>query len=81
MIAFARDPLDAGHREFLDVHQEGAVAVDVDHLLVGERHLRAERGRVAEAHRAEAGAGDERARMIEVIVLRRPTSGAGRRPW
>ena len=36
MIALARDLLDVRGGQFLDVHQERAVAVNVNHLLVRE---------------------------------------------
>ena len=54
-----RDLLDARGSQFLDVHQERAVAVDVDHLLVGAGDLGPKRRRVAEAHRPQPCAGDE----------------------
>ena len=67
-----RDALHARAGELLDVHHEGSVAINVNDLLVGTRNLRADRARVAVAHRAEPEAADERARLVEIIELRRP---------
>ena len=61
-----RDPLDVRGRQFLNVHQEGAVAIDVDDLFVRVCHLRAQRRRVAKAHRAQARRGDEGARRMKL---------------
>ena len=49
-----RDAFDVGCGQFLDVHQERAVAIDIDDLFVGKCDLRAERGGIAVPHRAEA---------------------------
>src|SRR5579862_4297617 len=67
-----RDVFDVGGGQFLDVHQEGAVAVYVDDLPVGLRDFGADGGGVAEAHGTEARGGYEGARMDEVVMLARP---------
>ena len=59
-----------GH--FLDVHQQAAVAVDVDHQLVGMGRLGAHGGRQAEAHRAQPAAGEPAPRLAELVILGRP---------
>src|SRR5439155_1760269 len=61
-----------GGRELLLCHLEAAVSVDADHRGVGPRRLRSDRGRDAVAHRAQAAAGDERARPVAEEVLHRP---------
>ena len=53
-------------------HLEAAVADDRPDLAIGTRHLRADRRRQAEAHRAEAAGGDEGAGLGDLVVLRRP---------
>jgi len=55
--------------ELLDVHEEGAVAVDVDDLPVWSGHFGAERGGVTVTHGAESGAGEELARIFELVEL------------
>ena len=67
-----RQPLERGGRELLAGHLEAAVAVDADHRRVRPGRLRADRGRHAVAHRAEAARGDERARLVADGVLHRP---------
>ena len=58
--------------EFLDIHQEGAVTVDVDHLLFGTAQLGTECRRITESHRTESGRGDQRAGFREIVILSRP---------
>ena len=67
-----RDLLDVRGRQLLHVHQERAIAIDIDHLLVRTRHFCAKRRRIAVAHRAEPGAGQELARERVSVILRRP---------
>ena len=66
------DLLDLHAREFLDVHQERAVAIDVDDLDVRIRDLGADGGREAEAHGAGTQRADEAARFVEAVILRGP---------
>ena len=54
--------------QLLDVHQEAAVAVDVDDRLERVRRLGAQGGRQAEAHRPQAATGQHLARTIEAVV-------------
>ena len=70
--AFGRDPFHVGESQFLDVHQEGTVSVDVDHLAVRKRHLGADGRRVPVPHRAQPGRGEERAWLVEVVELAGP---------
>ena len=64
--------LDVRGGELLDVHQEGAVAVNVHDLLVGQGDLHAQRGGIAVAHGAEAATGRELAGILILIPLTRP---------
>ena len=66
------DLLDVGGGQFLNVHQEGSVAIDVDHLLVGASHLGAQGRRVTVTHGTETGAGDELAGELVLVPLTRP---------
>ena len=61
-----------GGGELLNVHEEGAVAVDVDDLAVGAGHLGADGGGIAVAHGDETCGGQETAGMMEVVELARP---------
>lgn len=69
---FGVDFFDACGGEFLDVHEEAAVAVDVDDLAVWAGDFGAECGGVAEAHGAEACGGDEGAGVDVGVVLASP---------
>ena len=59
-------------RELALGHLEAAVAGDHPDLGVGPRHLGADRRGQGEAHGAEAARGDERARLVVLVVLRLP---------
>ena len=48
------DLFDVSGGQLLDIHQERAVAVDIDDLLVRVRDFCPHRGRIAETHRAES---------------------------
>src|SRR5579884_2981431 len=61
-----------GTGQLLNVHQEAAIAVDVDDSLARMRRLSAESGRQAEAHSAESAAGQPMAWHIEIKILRCP---------
>jgi len=65
----------------LHVHQERTVAVDVNDLFIRAGNFRAERGWVAETHRAQPALVEKLAGFFEFVILRGPTSGAGRRRW
>ena len=67
-----RDFLNARGGQFLDVHQERAVAVDIDHLLVRPRNLGAQRRRVAKAHRTKPGAGEQLPWLLVLVILSGP---------
>ena len=67
-----RDVVDDRRRELLQRHLEAAVAVDADDGRLGPAELGAERGREAEAHRAEPARGDEAAAAVDVQPLRGP---------
>ena len=69
---FHRDVLGLAGGQLLDVHQDAAVAIDVDHERVGTGHLRPHRRRQAEAHRAEAARGEPRSRPAEGVELGGP---------
>ena len=71
-ITFDRELLAVERGQLLDVHEEAAVAVDVDDQGVREGRLRAHRGGQAEAHRAQAARGDPGPRVLEPGPLRRP---------
>src|SRR5581483_8818920 len=58
--------------EFLDIHQQAAVAGETDNRPLGARERRADRRRQAEAHGAETAGGEPLARLFERIGLRRP---------
>jgi len=51
------DVFGNGGGEFLDVHQEGAVSINVDDFAVGAGNLSAHGGGVAVSHRAKSGGG------------------------
>src|SRR5947207_660909 len=59
-------------RQFLAVHREGAVAVDVDHELARVARLDAHGRGQAIAHGAQASRRAPPARVLEPVVLRRP---------
>ena len=67
-----RQVLAVDRGQLLDVHQEAAVAVDVDDQGVGEGGLGPHRGGQAEAHRAEAAGGDPGPRPLELGPLGGP---------
>ena len=52
---FGRNPLDVSGGQFLHVHHERAVAVNVNDLLIRAGNLGAQCRGVAETHCAEAG--------------------------
>ena len=54
--------------QFLHRHLETSVAHHADDLAVGHAELGPQRGRQAEAHRAEPSGGDETARRVEFRV-------------
>lgn len=58
--------------QFLDIHQEAAVAVDVDDQVIGSSDFGAEGRRQAEPHGAQATTGDPGAGLIEVEELGGP---------
>ena len=66
------DLFNVRRRQFLHIHQERPVAVDVDDLLVRAGDLGAERGGIAVTHRAETGAGEKLARKLELVILPGP---------
>ena len=66
------DFLDVGGGQFLNVHQEGSVAIDVDHLLVGPCHLGSQGRWVTVTHGTETGAGDELAGELVLVPLTGP---------
>ena len=67
-----RDVLTGAGGEFLDVHEDAAVAVDVDDERVGVGHLGSHRGWEAEAHRPQAARRDPRPRPAELVELGGP---------
>src|SRR5207249_678041 len=69
---FGSDLLDMRRGEFLDVHQERAVAIDIDNLFVWTRDFGAERGWIPIAHSAEASAGEQLPRVFIFIILPGP---------
>ena len=62
---------DSG-RQFLDVHEEGAVAVDIDDFAMGAGDFGPEGGRVSVAHGAETCGGEEAPGVVEVVELSCP---------
>mmetsp|Transcript_8550 Transcript_8550/g.14732 ORF Transcript_8550/g.14732 Transcript_8550/m.14732 type:complete len:568 (+) Transcript_8550:1011-2714(+) len=66
-----RDVLGGEGGEFLNVHEEGAVAVNVNHQRIRAGHLCTDGRREAETHRAEPTGGDPVARLREGVPLRR----------
>jgi len=58
--------------QFLDVHKERAVAVDIDDFAMGAGDFGAEGGRVAVAHGAETCGGEKAAGVVEVVELSCP---------
>ena len=62
--------MDGG--QLLDIHEEAAVAVDVDDQGVGEGGLGAHRGGQAIAHRSQSARGDPGPRVLEPAPLRGP---------
>ena len=66
------DLLDVGGGEFLNVHQEGTIAIDVDDLFVGATDLGTDGGGESVAHGTEAGGGDELAGMPVFVPLTGP---------
>ena len=77
MLIVQNDALDGnalGHRsgEFLNVHQYGAVAVDIHDLKIGEGDFAPERGWQAVSHGSKAQAADKTPGFVEVIILGGP---------
>ena len=69
---FGGDFLDVGGGEFLDVHDERPIAVDIDDLFIGASDFGPECGGVTEAHGAETERADVAAGFVEPIELSRP---------
>ena len=69
---FGMDLFDFCCSQFLDVHEKGAISIDVDHLVVRAGDFGAQGGWIAEAHGAQSEGTEEAARMTEIIILRRP---------
>ena len=67
-----RDFFDVGAGQFLHVHEERTVAVDVDDFDVGAGDFGAHGGGITEAHGAEPGGRDESARFLEIVKLPGP---------
>ena len=66
------DVFGYGGGEFLDVHQEGAVAVDIDDFAVGAGHLGTHGGGITVSHGTESGGSQETTGMMEVVELAGP---------
>lgn len=62
---FCCDAFDFGGGELLDVHEEGAVAINVNDLFIWEGNFCADGGWVTKTHCAEARGGEEGARAGE----------------
>ena len=58
--------------QFLDVHEEGAVAVDIDDFAMGAGDFGAKRSRISVAHGAETCGGEEATGVVEVVELSCP---------
>ena len=69
---FDGELFDRHRAEFLNVHEHGTVAVNVDDGLVRMRGGHPARGSKTEAHRSRAERGNEGTRLAELEVLRRP---------
>ena len=67
-----REVLGVQGGELLDVHHEGAVAVDVNHRLARARGGGADGGGEAETHGTETAGGEPVAGLVEFVMLRRP---------
>ena len=61
-----------GSGEFLNVHQEGSVSVDIDDFAVGAGHLGADGCRITVSHGTESGGSQETTGMMEVVELAGP---------
>ena len=72
MIALAAIFFDVGAGQLLHVHEERAVAVDVDDLNIRTGNFHTHGGGISEAHGTEAGRGDEGAGLVEIVILRGP---------
>ena len=67
-----RQTLAMAGRQFLDVHLETAIAVDVDYQRIRKGHLGSHRRWQAEAHRAQARAGEPSSGAAELVELGGP---------
>src|SRR5690606_27208596 len=67
-----RDVFAHGGGEFLNVHHEGAVSIDVDNSAVRESDFAAECSGKAEAHGTEAQRANVAAGLVELVELCRP---------
>src|SRR2546429_211261 len=61
-----------GASQFLNVHQERAVAVNVDHLAVRKSNLCSDRGWKTESHGSESRRGKELSRTTKAVILACP---------
>ena len=66
------DPLNVRRGQLLNVHEEGAVAVDVDDLLVRARDLCPQGRGIPVAHGAQPRAREKLAGKLELVVLSGP---------
>ena len=66
------DVFGHGGGKFLNIHQEGAVAVDINDFAVGAGHLGADGCGIAISHGAKSGRGEETTGMMEVVELAGP---------
>ena len=69
---FHRQVFAVAGGQFLDVHLEAAVAIDIDDDRVGMSGLSADSRRQSEPHRAQPGTGEPRAWRGEFVVLSDP---------
>ena len=67
-----RDLLGRDRAQFLNVHLERSVAVDIDHGRFGPGQLRPHRGRQADPHRTESAGSQQLPRPGEGVELRAP---------
>jgi len=69
---FSGDFFGIGSGQFLDIHQEAAIAIDVDDQVIRSSDFGAEGRRQAKPHGAQTTAGDPGAGLIEVEELGGP---------
>lgn len=69
---FGRNIFGDSGGQFLDVHEEGAVSVDIDDFAMGAGDFGPEGGRVAIAHGAESCGGEKATGVVEVVELSCP---------